>query len=329
MRRGFRDVMKAGQGMEQLKSVAILGVSGHLAQAVLKKLEHRPELERLIGVDVAPPQRHPAKLEYMAGDLRHAPLETLLKGADTLLHLAVAPLLLRHLGQVQQAQEALKRVVYAARAVGMKRVVVLTSGAAYGAHADNPMPIQEWRPLRPNPGNLLAEGWCAIEQTLESLRTEPDMPLLISMRSAVPMGPETPRERLQALTAEHVLLPLEPMAPIQLIHTEDLAEALLLALTRGERTLYHIAAAEPTTPRALFDAAQVRVVSLPRAMLEMLSEASHRMGQGRVLPDLLRLTRHPLLLSTVTIRHELQWEPRYTTLETFLETRRALRAQST
>lgn len=313
--------------MEQLKSVAILGASGHLAQAVLKQLEHQPGLERLLGVDVAPPLFHPAKLEYIAGDLRHAPLESLLKGTETLLHLAVAPLLLRQLGQVQGVQESLKRVVYAARAVGMKRVVVLTSGAAYGAHADNPMPIQEWRPLRPNPGNLLAEGWCAIEQTLESLRSEPDMPQLISMRSAYPLGPEVPRDRLQALTAEHVLLPLEPLAPIQLVHTEDLARALLAALSQGERPIYHVAAPEPVTPRTLFESASVRVVSLPRTMLEMLSEASHRMGQGRVLPDLLRLTKHPLLLSTVTIRHELHWEPRYNTLETFLDTRRALRTE--
>lgn len=313
-----------------LKSVAILGVSGYLAQGLLRRLEQHSSMDRIVGVDLNPPRQHPSTLEFHPADLRQAPLSSLIRGVEAVVYLASPPLP-RASRTEPPPTELLTRIVTDAREAGARRVVVVTSAAAYGAHADNPMPIQEFRPLRPNPGVYVSQYWAAMEQALDQLEqraafshavTEPFS--VVRLRTALPMGPDLPEAYAEVLRGRRILLPTDG-APVQLLHTDDLASAIQCVLEAGDRPVYHAAGATPTLPSELFQAAGFTVIPLPRPLLEVLSQVAWHAGRGRVPHDLLRLSQHPMLLSTVALQHELGWQPRFTTPEALIATCHALR----
>lgn len=319
-----------GMHPAHIQSVAILGVSGQIAQALLRALEHHEGIDRIVGVDVNPPHHHPRSLEFHPADLRQAPLGKLMRGVDGVVHLAgplvPSPSFADTLREGERIAADMQRVVEGALEAGARRLVVLTSVAAYGAHADNPIPIQEWRPLRPNPDIGLAHAWAHIDRTLEALTPQVRPLQLIRLRCALPVGPDMEPARAQILTAPRVLLPLEKPVPVQLVHTDDLASAILRVLEAGERPLYHVAAPEPCALPTLFEAVGTQVIQLPRGMLEALSRLAWRAGRGRVPHDMLLLSRYPIHVSTVALRHDLGWQARYSTLEAFVKTHQALKA---
>ena len=74
-----------------------------------------------------------------------------------------------------------RRVLEAAGAAGLGKVVLVSSAAVYGAWPNNPVPLTEDAPLRPNPGfplgvhkaeleRLLAE-WALARPAVRSMRT--------------------------------------------------------------------------------------------------------------------------------------------------------------
>lgn len=316
-----------------MQSVAVLGASGYLAQSLLRRLEHHASIDRIVGVDTVPPRHHPARLEFHPADLRQAPLASLIRGVHAVVYVASPPLP-RAQRPEPPSTELLLKVVQACRDAGARRLVVVTSAAAFGAHADNPIPIQEFRPFRPNSGVYVSEYWAAMESVLEQLSpadappvTEPasDGLHIVRLRTALPIGPELPDAFAEVFRTRRILLPRQA-APIQLLHTEDLASAIQCVLEGGERNVYQAAAPLPMAPDELFEAAGFQVLRLPRSLLEVFSQVAWHAGRGKIPHDLLKLSEHPLLLSTVTLQHELGWQPRHSTLEALKLTCEQLRS---
>jgi UDP-glucose 4-epimerase len=302
-----------------LKAVAVLGVSGSVAQALLRVLEEDSTIARIVGIDLHPPRFHPAKLEFHPADLRQAPLTTLLRGIDGLVHLATSGLL------EPGFSGHVRRVVAVAREVGARRMVMITSIAAYGAHANNPVPIQEWHPLRPNPDVPVACAWAEVEQALEQLEAESGSPGLVRLRTAMVVGPSLEGERARLITLPRVVLAGALNPKIQLTHEEDLARACHLALRADVRGAFHVAGLEPMTLSALYEAGGAQVHYLPAGVLRAMSRVAARLRSTLVPPEMLELAAHPILVSTVRTRQELGWEPRFTTLEAFLDARMQVR----
>ena len=75
--------------------VAVTGVSGLLGQRLLPLLDSLTSVDRIIGLDVREPPRRVARLEFHLVDLAGVDSAPLLRGVDTLVHLAaiVGPIL--------------------------------------------------------------------------------------------------------------------------------------------------------------------------------------------------------------------------------------------
>ena len=87
-----------------------------------------------------------------------ADLKPLFEGATSVVHLAQAPAPRRRDGRGSGDGALARRVLDAASAVGAEHVVLLSSAIVYGAWANNPVPLTEDAPLRPNPGVAVAVG---------------------------------------------------------------------------------------------------------------------------------------------------------------------------
>ena len=84
-------------------------------------------------------------------DIRDKGLSTLLDGVDCLMHLAF---ILMRLPGAEGLDEinihGTQSVIHAAGEKGIPKLIVIESVVGYGLHADNPIPLTEESPLRPN-----------------------------------------------------------------------------------------------------------------------------------------------------------------------------------
>ena len=135
-------------------TVAVTGPTGDLGRAFIRTLERSREVERIIGMARRPfdPAAHGWKrTEYRRGDvLDRASVETLVEGADVVVHLAFivvkASAETRHINV-----EGSRNVFTAAVEAGVERICYASSVAAYGFHTDNPDWLTEDVPPRGSP----------------------------------------------------------------------------------------------------------------------------------------------------------------------------------
>ncbi|MFL6207123.1 MAG: NAD-dependent epimerase/dehydratase family protein, partial [Acidimicrobiales bacterium] len=147
--------MASGTGLGP-EVVVVTGGASALGRRVAALAAGDPAVGRVVALDrrlVAPPI---PGVEAHTVDLAAGDLKTLLEGATSVVHLAEVS------GPEAPEEEALgdgalaRRVLDAASAVGAEHIVLLSSAIVYGAWANNPVPLTEDAPLRPNPGVVAA-----------------------------------------------------------------------------------------------------------------------------------------------------------------------------
>src|SRR3954454_4131505 len=143
--------------------VAVTGISGFLGQRLLPLLDASPQVDRVVGLDVRDPARRARKLDFHRVDILGTELTPFLRGVRAVVHLAaiVGPLLDDELF-TRVNVEGTRRVIDAAAAAGVPKIVRPSSAVVYGAWANNPVPITEDAPLRPSPDYrpAIVDGEC-------------------------------------------------------------------------------------------------------------------------------------------------------------------------
>ena len=190
---------------------------------------------RIVGLDVREPPRRSPHLELHRVDIAGHDLKPLLEGVDVLVHLAaiVDPIADDAL-MTRVNVEGTRRVLDAAAAVGVRKIVRLSTTAAYGAWATNPLPLTEDAPLRPNPGFNAAVHAAEVERLLAEWQH--DHPggddhdaarrAGARRRRAPPLGaaPHRRRRRVRVRGAA---------PPFQVVHVDDVVQRARARRPRG------------------------------------------------------------------------------------------------
>ena len=138
--------------------VLVTGGNGYLGHQVVAALAGLAgEVDAVVSLDLraAPPERSVPGVLQASADIRDADLAALLRAhrIDTVVHLAAIVTPGRHSNRELEYQVDVvgtRNVLQACVEAGVKRLVVSSSGAAYGYHADNPAWLSEDAPLRGN-----------------------------------------------------------------------------------------------------------------------------------------------------------------------------------
>lgn len=136
------------------KRVLVTGCAGYLGGVLTRALLEHPLVERVVGVDLKPPQAPPhRKLRHLAADIRDEyRLRSVLEDerVDAVFHLAFM------MGEPKDAVLAreinvngsLTVLEAAHKSTGVTKLVFAGSASAYGARAGNPEFLREEHPLR-------------------------------------------------------------------------------------------------------------------------------------------------------------------------------------
>jgi UDP-glucose 4-epimerase len=310
-------------------TVAVTGPTGDLGRAFIRILERSREVERIIGMARRPfdPAAHGWKrTEYRRGDvLDRASVETLVEGADVVVHLAFivvkASAETRHINV-----EGSRNVFEATVAAGAQRLVYASSVAAYGFAEVDGLLTEDLPALghaRHPYSAHKAEVEAALADALAGAETDAWV-----LRPCIVAGPDAPTfveqarwsDRLPgllgALAGAVAVLP-DAGVPFQLVHHDDVATALRAGvLGRGEPGAYNIAADGKVTVRDLAGALGYHTIPMPRLAVEAASEVVARLP---FLPEeaaWVEALRRPVLMDTSKARRLLKWRPRYDAMQT-------------
>jgi UDP-glucose 4-epimerase len=234
--------------MDEQRIVLVTGVAGYWGSRVAQRLLEQPGLQ-VIGLDAEPPVEEIEGLDFVRADIRNPLLADLLRSeaVDTVCHLAFQEKVRHSEAAFDFNVMGTMKVIGAAAESGVRQFVWKSSTLVYGAHPDNPGFLSEDAELRGSRRNAITRYRLEIESFLNGYRRQaPEMDLAV-LRFAHIVGPNAASSlsRYLQLPLVPVLLGFDPM--LQVIHEDDVVEALAQAVLTGANGSLNVAA-EPPLP---------------------------------------------------------------------------------
>jgi nucleoside-diphosphate-sugar epimerase len=299
------------------QTVAVTGISGYFGRILLPVLEADDEIGTILGFDLLPPRTIPAgsKLVFHQRDIRDPGFFPLIEGSDTLIHLAFQVMRLPKENKLDETNiKAMRATCEAAARLGIKKLIVTSSVVAYGLHTDNPVPLTEESPLRPNYDLYYGMAKAGNESFLEDFtRKHPEM-VITRLRPCTVVGPQADPRMMASLTANPTILVRGYNPPVQLVYEEDVAEAIALAVKKDLPGIYNVVGDEPCTLTQLVALRGGKSLTLPYFLVKAMMTILWRQGLSLFAPEWIELSRFSLVASNTKLKTA-GWKPRYNTAE--------------
>jgi nucleoside-diphosphate-sugar epimerase len=290
-------------------AIGVTGAAGPLGAALVERLAHHDDKPKVIALDTI--RRHVPGATWRVADVRDPALASRLAGVDTLVHLATD----RSTTSTAEDRRAVnvrgtEVLLDAAKAAGVRRIVLLTSAMVYGAHPANPVPLDEDAPLLVEPADGLVGDWVAMERAA-LLRTAADPPIEVTVvRPASLVGTVADALLPGLFEAVRLLGIRDASCHWQFCHVDDLIDALAaaaLGVVSGAVTV----GCEGWLTRAEVEAiAGMRSVVLPSSVAFATAERLHRVGALSSPSSDLHYLVHPWVVGSQRLR-ESGWQPRW------------------
>ncbi len=317
--------------------MAVTGPTGDIGRSLLRELEGRREVGRIVAMARRPFDPEAAglrKTEYRQGDVLDAEsVREVVAGADVVVHLAFVIV-----GDMKETTgvnlEGSRNVFSAATEAKAKRLVYASSVAAYGFHDDNPELLTEDVQARGTQRHYYSAQKAELEGTLWDLlgneATEayvfrpcivagPDAQTLLHSIPYIQLSEKLPAAVRRALGSVPALRPVipDPGVPFQLVHHDDVATALRAAvLGRGRPGVYNLAADGTMTMSGLARALGWYSVPMPDLAVEVTAELVARLPFLPAEAQWIETLRHPVLMDTTRARKLLRWRPQHDAADT-------------
>ncbi len=320
-------------------TVAVTGPTGTFGVALMPLLQDDEKVTRVIGIARRPfdPAEHGwTKMEYRRGDVRDpAALEEAFAGADVVVHLAF--LIISGSKETTQAinVEGTLNAFRAAAEAGARRFVYASSIAAYGFHRDNPIGMTEDWPTRPADRLFYAQEKAELERLLlEEAGRHPETDLYL-IRPPIVLGPDAVGAKaqlspglVQVLQLLHsgirrlrIVPAVVPDLPVQLIHQDDVAEALrLCVVAAGPPGAYNIAADDVVNGVDVLRELGFLPLAIPGKPVAAVARAISTLSFLPSGMQWVEALSHPAVMDTTKARTELGWSPKHSAIESLRAT---------
>lgn len=326
--------------------VVILGASGNVGTALLRRLATDATVTSVVGVARRVPERTPPApydiASWHSADIAAAgpdePVVQLLTGivtgADAVVHLAWAIQPSHDRARLRSTNVVgTRRVLEAVRRAGVPQLVVASSVGAYSPAPDDAPRSEDW-PTEGVRSSSYSVDKAAVEQMLDlaerripSLAIARLRPALVFQRAS---GREIGRYFLGPFVPERVLghLPVLPWPAglrLQVVHADDVAAAFREAVVRQVSGAFNLAA--PDVLRAEDVAPLVganRVVEVPRTVARAAVAAGWHLRVVPVGPGWVDMALHAPVLDAGRAEHELGWHPSHDGASTLAEAVRGI-----
>jgi UDP-glucose 4-epimerase len=210
-----------------------------------------------------------------------------------------------------------RNVLEACVASGVRRIVVTSSGAAYGYHADSPAWLTEDAPVRGNEAFAYSYHKRLVEEMLaEYRRAQPALEQVV-LRVGTILG-ETTRNQITALFERPRLLAIQGSAsPFVFIWDRDVVGAIEHAVFGGPAGIYNVAGDGALSIQEIAARLGKRCITLPAGLLRAVLAVLHPLGVSRYGPEQVDFLRYRPVLDNRRLKEVFGYVPRLTSAEVF------------
>lgn len=290
--------------------VAVTGIGGDVGRRVSRQL--LDDGHGVVGVDIAVPEDLDPAVEMHVADVRDADqLRVAFAGCDVVVHLAFLidqPRDLAHMRDVNIG--GTQNVLRTAAGLGVEHVVYTSSASAYGASPANDVPLREESPLRAD-ALVYAAHKAELERWLAEFRpTAPQLGVTI-LRPAIVLGAGVENFIIRSLAAPRLISISAHEPPMQFVHVEDLASAIVHAVATRIQGPYNVASEGWLSFAEIGAILDRRLLSVPEEIAHRLADQAQRWGQLDLPPGAVPYLMHPWVMATDKLVAT-GWQPRYT-----------------
>ncbi|MFI9812794.1 NAD-dependent epimerase/dehydratase family protein [Saccharothrix variisporea] len=305
--------------------IVVTGATGNVGTALLRRLAEEPDTT-VHGVSRRPPEPEPPyDIAWTPVDIAkpgaEEPLADVMRGADAVVHLA-------WLIQPSHDEPMMYRtnvagsdsVFRAALKAGVPHLVHMSSVGAYSPAAKNGLKDESW-PTDGVSTSYYSRHKSAVEHQLDRIEREHPTMTVTRVRPSLILQPDAAAEVKRYFLGPLVphllfklnvpILPLPKSMVLQFVHSDDVAEALVLVLRKKLGGAVNLASDPVITPQVLAEVMRSRHVPIPPLALRTaarLTWLAHLQPTSHGWVDL-ALTSP--LLDTTRARDELGWTPRH------------------
>ncbi len=210
-----------------------------------------------------------------------------------------------------------QNVLEACVAAGVRQIIVTSSGAAYGYHADNPEWLSEDDPVRGNEAFAYSHHKRLVEEMLSVYRREHPELRQVVFRVGTILG-ETTRNQITAMFDKPRIIALRgARSPFVFIWDQDVVGAIEHALRTDAAGIYNVAGDGALSIQEIAGRLGKKCLTLPPSLLRAVLATLHPLGLTRYGPEQVDFLRYRPVLDNRRLKEELGYTPRKTSREVF------------
>ncbi|HEY7486333.1 MAG TPA: NAD-dependent epimerase/dehydratase family protein [Streptosporangiaceae bacterium] len=289
--------------------VAVTGAAAGIGRALADRLGQSAEIRKVVALDDH--RGDVTGVTWRVVDVRDPLLSGRLSDVDMIVHLDVdgSPETGRKERRAYNVR-GVQTVLTAAAAARVRRVVLVTSAAVYGARPDNAVPLPEDAPLAAEPDDGIVGDYLEIEDLARMAPvSHPGMTVTV-LRPATLVGPGVDTAMTRHFEAPRLLSVKGCAQRWQFCHVDDLVSALELAVLGKITGAVAVGADGWLEQDEAEELTGKRRLELPPAITFGTAERLHRLGVTPAPAADLQFTVYPWVVDCAALRSA-GWKPSY------------------
>ncbi len=301
--------------------VLVTGSAGYLGSQVVAELAARQDIA-CVALDVREPGRRLDGVAYEIADIRAPEVDAIVARhtPQMVVHLAsiVTP------GKKSNREfeysvdvEGTRNLLEACVRHRVGRVIVSSSGAAYGYHADNPEWLSESDPVRGN--RSFAYSWHKrlVEEMLADYRVRQPQLEQVIFRIGTILG-ATVHNQITDLFEKPRLIAIRGSAsPFVFIHDQDVVAAIVRGVDSPVTGIFNVAGDGKLDIDQIAARLGKRCVVLPAGLLQAALWLLKKLGMTQYGPEQIDFLRYRPVLANRRLKEEFGYVPKLTSAEVF------------
>jgi len=303
------------------KKVLVTGSSGYLGSQTVAALAGRADIS-VIALDVREPATRLPGVIYEVADIRAPEVDAIVgrNRPDVIVHLASIVTPGKNSNRAFEYDvdvNGTRNLLQACVKHSVRRIIVSSSGAAYGYYADNPEWLTESDPVR---GNEVFAYSChkrLVEEMLAEYRTNhPELEQII-FRIGTILGPTVRNQITDLFEKPKILAIAGSDSPFVFIHDQDVVGAILHGIGSKNVGIFNVAGDGKLTILEIAQRLGKTCRVLPAGLLKTALWVLKKLNLTQYGPEQLDFLRYrPVLLNT-RLKEEFGYTPRLTSAQVF------------
>ena len=301
--------------------VLVTGSTGYLGSQVLAKLCQRQDTA-IIALDLREPAQRLPNVNYQLADIRSSEVDSIVARyqPDVVVHLASI---------VTPGKNSSREFEYSVDVGGsrnlleacvrneVRRVIVSSSGAAYGYHADNPAWLKESDAMRGNQSFAYAWHKRLVEEMLAEYRQQQPQLEQIILRIGTILGATVNNQITDLFKKPRLIAIRGSDSPFVFIHDQDVVGAILHGIDSSSTGIFNVAGDGKLSIFEIATRLSKRCIVLPAWLLRSALWLLKRLGLTQYGPEQLDFLRYRPVLDNTLLKTVFGYVPKLSSSEVF------------